>query len=60
MGYWSVQAALDDARFDGSIDTLISLVQKGRLSVKDAAEEAHISEEQFRRMLEARAVPETV
>ena len=63
MGYWSINAALQDERFfgekeglekgmeigreEGMVDTLISLVEKGLLSVTDAAEEAEITEEEF-------------
>ena len=63
MGYWSMNAALQDERFfgekeglekgreigreEGMVDTLISLVEKGLLSVTDAAEEAEITEEEF-------------
>ena len=51
MGYWSVNAALQDERYygekEGMVNTLISLVKKGRLTVADAAEEAGITEEEF-------------
>ena len=51
VGYWSMNAALQDERFfgekEGKVNTLISLVEKGLLSVTDAAEEAEITEEEF-------------
>ena len=75
MGYWSMNAALQDERFfgekeglekgmeigreegmkivreEGMVDTLISLVKKGCLSVADAAEEAEITEEEFKQRM---------
>jgi len=36
-----------EGREEGMVDTLISLVEKGLLSVTDAAEEAEITEEEF-------------
>ena len=71
VGYWSMNAALQDERFfgekeglekgreigrkegreEGMVDTLISLVEKGLLSVTDAAEEAEITEEEFKQRM---------
>ena len=71
MGYWSMNAALQDERFfgekeglkkgreigrkegreEGMVDTLISLVKKGCLSVTDAIEEAGVTEEEFKQRM---------
>jgi len=75
VGYWSMNAALQDERFfgekeglekgmeigreegmkigreEGMVDTLISLVKKGCLSVTDAIEEAGVTEEEFKQRM---------
>lgn len=35
----------------GTIETLVSLVKKNRLSITDAAEEANMTEEEFKKYL---------
>ena len=41
----------EEGRAEGSLHTLVHLVNKQILSVEEAAREAGISEEEFRRML---------
>ena len=55
MIYTYTEQLLDEGRAEGARQTLVNLVSKGILGIKDASEEAGMSEEDFRKLLEAPA-----